>query len=305
MTQLIQVSDKQQEILDSVLEQAMNNVQNFEGIKSGIVRNGAKALLTSGVRKSKIAGLLIEKLAETKDLSRKTGISRRLIYHVLRAPEFKALKDQTHANSRIGRGSSNVTRCNIASSNIRTPAPTCEELLTQEVQRLKDESPELSAKEIRKRVSNLDVVKQFKAPTLRRIWPKVLPIYGHGDHETATVATTPLPGLSQTDIDKQKLEANLIGRIGNLQEVLYWMSGMEEWERRQLEKELPKGQAYSLALREKCKPHISTLIKMMPDSYLGSFLRLFDEIEHLVKVFDEELYIEKNSRQNSQGLASR
>jgi len=303
MTQEIEVTNKQEEILDSTLERALKNVENYEGIKSGIIRDGALSLFHAGVQKSKIARLLINKLAKDKELSKKTGISQKLIYKVLRHPEFKALKSESHAKRRRGKGKNqNVTSSTGRTSNI--PSPSCVDVLVAEVQKIRTEKPLLSNKEIRKYVSELDSVKQqFSANTLRRVWPHVLPLYEpHKQSADASIAKS--SGLTQQQIDEQQLEQKLIKQIELIQEVLHWLSGMEEWERRQFEKGLPTGQAYALALRDRCRNHIKVVTKIMPESYLPTFLRCMHELTHLVQIFDEELYNEKLLREKKRDLSS-
>jgi len=299
MTQQLELDNKQEEILDSVLEQALSNVENFEGIKSGIIRRGALDLFHAGVTKSKIAGLLINKLAKDKELSKKTGITKYLVYKVLREPEFKSLKSQKHVDSAKGRGKNqNLPRFDVKTRQI--PMPTCLQILTEEVRKLKEQYSGLSNKELRNRASELDSVKQFSTSRLEKEWPKVLPLYKtHGQSEPTVSVRVP-----QQDIDEQKLRADLINRIELLQSVLHWLSGMEEWQRRQFEKELPKGHAYSLALRDKCKNHMTVLIRMMPEDYIPTFLKYMNELTHLAHVFDEELYNEKLLREKKRDLGS-
>jgi len=303
----VELTNKQQEVLDSVLEQALTNVQNFEGIKSGIIHNGALALFNSGVKKSSIARLLVATLV-SKDMNKKTQISRDLIYHVLRTPEFKALKSESHAKRRIGKGpKQSVTRFNVKSSN--TSAPTCAELLGTEIKKIREQKPGLPNEGIRKALRELDTVKQYSKNTVRRVLATLIPVQQHNpkqsvNDETPTIATVPA-GMTREVLDQEKYEQSLIEQLKLFQQIIEWLSGMTEGKRTQFYKDLPKGKSYTLALQEQCKDHIVFLIKKMPEQFVHSFLQYTDEMTHLISVWDEKLYEEKQLRESRRDMASR
>lgn len=299
---IYELSGKEQEILDSGLEQALNNVENFEGIKTGIIRRTALGLFQDAhTNKSKIAGLMVQTFARDKEASKKTGISRAFIYRFLATSEFKDLKDEKHANSRRGRGNkahTSVTRFRPKTSN--TSAPTCTEILTEEIRKIREQTPQLSSKQIRNILITLQPVKQFTASTLRREFGNLLPLQQHHkSNDTPTISSS----LPQHVLNQQELEINTIERMKTIQDILEWLTGMDEPDRTAFRKNLPKGKAFSLALQEKCVDHIRVIVHMMLDSDLETFLKYIDDLTHVSKVFDETLWEEKLVRENKRNMS--
>ena len=296
---------KEQEILDLARERAITNVENFEGIKAGIVREAALSLLRdAGTPNSKIAGLLIKNLSANADDAKKTGISNKLIYYALRTDEFKETKDQIQMNRRLGKGGKMKSR----GSSTRTgkiPNPTCMDVVAQEIKKIREESPELSNKQIRTKLLTLESIKQFKKHTLDMVFPELIPVYKQGNEKViAAVDTTKVTIPPYLPQNEQEIGASMIKRIEQFLPILQWLSGMDEPDRTTFYKHLPKGKSYTLALQEKCRDHIRDIVKMMLDRNLETFLKYTDEFAHLIKVFDEELYNEKLLREKNRHLSS-
>lgn len=293
-----ELTSKEKEILDVGLTELTENKANFEGIKSGVISKTALSLLhDAGTKKSKIARLLIEKYAPNKETSKETGVSKYLIYKVLREPKFKEAKSEKHAKSKRGRSTKkSITR--FADKSNETPSPTCAEVLSSEIKRIRQEKPELSNRQIKAIVLTLDSVKQYAASTLRNECATLLPVFT--DHTPKVVSSI----FPQDVQDQQQLRKDMIERMIQFQPILEWLSGMDEAHRTRFRKGLAKGKAYTLALEEKCRDHIIWLVKRMEASHIETFLTYTDELAHLNRVFDDQLYNEKLLREKKRDLSS-
>jgi hypothetical protein len=307
----IELTDKEQKILDLALERARQNAKSFEGRKSAIILNAAVELLEaskskkSSIRKSSIARILVDTFARDKERNKETGISRDLVYRVLREPEFKGLKQNTGPKGPRPKGNEkSVTNFSTKISN--TPVRACAEVLAEEVKKLRTEKPGLSNKQIREEVEKLDSVKGFSAGTLRRVWPGIVPLEYHNTGSQESSAAIVPAGLSLEAIDKQQQRQYLIGRLEVFKDLIQWLSGMDSSQRSAFEDHLQPGQSYLLTLGNKCRDHIKALVKMMPDdlTYIAGFIQSLDELTRLANIFDEELYTEKHLREKKRDLAS-
>lgn len=291
---------KEQQILDLARERAIKNVENFEGIKSGIVREAALALLgDANTPKSKIAGLLIKNLSNNE-----TQISNKLIYKVLRAPEFKATKDQLQMNRGLGKAKKTLASGSTGRTRSKLPNADCMNVVAQEIKKIRQENPKLSDKEIRAKLKTLEPIKQYSRNILSPVLTELIPIYHQDKEEVVAVVDNTKGTVLNYALNEQEIGANMIKRIEQFLPILEWLSGMDEPDRTTFYKHLPKGKAYSLALQEKCRDRIRNIVKMMLDRNLETFLKYTDEFAHLIKVFDEELYNEKLLREKRRDMAS-
>lgn len=288
---------KEQEILDLAREKAIKNVENFEGIKTGIVREAALSLLRdTGTPKSKIAQLLIKNLS-----NKETQISSKLVYYALRTDEFKKTKSEKRMNTRLGKGGKmNIATSSTRSNKIQYPEYT--EKIAQEIKKIRQENPELSNKQIRAKLKTLESTKDFKKWVWAAVLPELIPAYGQDNEKLPIVTDTRKSfGTSQNRLEMGEM---MLKRIEQFLPLLEWLSGMDEPDRTTFYKQLPKGNSHTLALQEKCREHIRNIVKMMLDRNLETFLKYTDEFSHLIKVFDEELYNEKLSREKNRHLSS-
>lgn len=294
-------SPKEQQILDIARERAIKNKENYEAIKRGIIRETALSLLNDAkTPKPEIARLLIKNLA-----NKEAEISQYLIYDVLRAPEFKQAKDQSHMNRRLGKGGkSNVTSFDLKTSNILYPNGM--EIVAQEIKKIRQENPDLTNKQIREKLLTSESInKELKQSTLKRILPELIPIYKQSKEEVSETTKVSSSGIPKYALNRVEIGEEMLKRIKQYSPILEWLSGMDEPARTTFYKHLPKGKSESLALEEQCRDHIRNIVKIMLDRNLDTFLKYSDELTHLNRVFDEELYNEKQLREKRLDMASR
>lgn len=297
---------KEQEILDIARERAIKNKENYESIKSGIVREAARSLiLDTHTPNSQIIGLLIKNLAVDKDDMIKTGISKTHIYRVLQEPEFKELKDQNHADRRLGKtAKSKVVSSPMGTSYIHKHTyPLATGIVAGEIKKIRQEKPGLSNKEIRAVLKTLEPIKQINQSVLKYVLPELVPIYKQDKEEVAAETTKVSPaGIPKYALNRVEIGEEMLKRIKQYSPILEWLSGMDEPARTTFYKHLPKGKSESIALEEKCRDHIKEIVTIMLDRNLQTFLKYTDELTHLNKVFDEELYNEKLLRERNSHL---
>lgn len=298
---------KEQEILDKAREQAITNKANYEGIKSGIVREAARSLiLDANTPNPKIIGLLIKNLAANKNDIIKTGISQILIYKVLQTDEFKKLKDENHANRRLNKiGKSKVASYNNITSYIHKHTyPLATGIVAEQIKKIRQEKPGLSNKEIRAELKTLQPIKDIKASVLKYVLPELVPIYRQEKEAIVENTKVTSSGIPKYVLSTEEIGIEMLKRIKQYTPLLEWLSGMDEPGRTIFYNHLPKGKSNTLALEEKCREHIHNIVKIMLDRNLDTFLKYTDEITHLNRVFDEELWTEKRLREKQRGLAS-
>jgi hypothetical protein len=253
-----------EDILNNAFNLALAQEEGSQLKKEQLILDAAIDLANEGFPKNKIKSALAKKL-----IDKKTGINQNTIRRALKSEEFANFRDQHQLK--------------VAESRKRN--------------KQQRESPSGG------RVTTTQAQNGGRTTTTNTLPPIMVGV----DIPTGSLSEPTIDPNeeqpSQSVINKEIQSAAFIQRLRWMNYLLAELTGMQEADRTEFFKSLPKGKIPNMELAERARDQMFYMAKKMSDSQLNTILSLAQIFTHLWPKYEEVLYNEMMQRKNTKIMA--